>query len=171
VTYNAIKAGYRLIDEAAAYDNEKECGQGIAKAISDGLITRKDIWVTSKLWNTYHRKEYVRAACKRSLDDMGLEYLDLYLIHFPVNLKFVPFEKRYPPDWFYDPDAENPVMEYDEGIPMSETWKAMEELVDEGLVKNIGVCNMGCLMIRDIFTYAKHKPAVLQLELHPYNTQ
>lgn len=170
VTYNAIKAGYRCIDQAADYGNEKETGQGIAKALADGVVTRDQLWVTSKLWNTYHRKEHVKAACQKSLADLGVEYLDLYLIHFPIATKFVPFETRYPPEWFLDPNAEDKRMEED-NVPYRETWEAMEELVNEGLVKNIGCCNIGTAMLRDVLSYAKVKPAVLQVELHPYNTQ
>lgn len=172
VTYNAISnpKGYRLIDQACDYGNEKECGQGIKKALTEGKVNREELFVTSKLWNTYHRKEHVKMACKRSLEDLQVEYLDLYLIHFPIPLKFVPFEKRYPPEWIHDPKAENPKMEEDP-VRMRETWEAMEELVKEGLVRNIGLCNVGTSMLRDIFTYCKVKPAVLQVELHPYNTQ
>jgi diketogulonate reductase-like aldo/keto reductase len=169
--YNAItKAGYRCIDEAADYGNEKECGEGIKRALDEGAVTRKDLWVTSKLWNTYHRKEYVKQACLKTLQDLQLEYLDLYLVHFPISLKFVPFEKRYPPEWIHDPEAANPRMEEDL-VPIQETWQAMEELVAEGLVRNIGFSNIGVTTLRDILSYAKVKPSVLQVELHPFNTQ
>lgn len=168
--YNAIKAGYRLIDEACDYGNEKEAGAGINKALAEGIVKRDELFVTSKLWNTYHRKEHVKAACQRTLADLGLDYLDLYLIHFPISLKFVPFEKRYPPEWFYDPEASDARM-VEDPVPIRETWEAMEELVKEGLVKNIGVCNMGTASLRDILSYAKIQPAVLQVELHPYNAQ
>lgn len=104
IVYNAIKEGYRCIDQACDYGNEKEAGQGIKKALDEGVTTREDLFVTSKLWNTYHKKEHVKAACKKTLEDLGLDYLDLYLIHFPISLKFVPFEKRYPPGWDFDPD-------------------------------------------------------------------
>ena len=170
-TYQSIKAGYRLIDQACDYGNEKESGDGIIKAISEGLVKREQLWITSKLWNTYHRKEHVKAACKKTLEDLKVDYLDLYLIHFPIALKFVPFEKRYPPEWIHDPESANPRMEEDEGVPMRETWEAMEELVREGLVKNIGICNIGVAMLRDILQYCKIKPTVLQVEIHPYNTQ
>ena len=105
---NAIEIGYRHIDSAADYGNEQEAGHGIASAIAKGHATRDELWVTSKLWNTFHRKEHVREACEKSLSDLGLDYLDLYLVHFPIALKYVPIEKRYPPEWFYDPDAANP---------------------------------------------------------------
>lgn len=170
VTTQAIKNGYRLLDEACDYGNEKECGAGIKAAIAEGVVKREDLFVTSKLWHTYHRKEHVKNACKRTLEDLGLEYLDLYLIHFPIALKFVPFEARYPPEWLHDPTAENPRMEED-NVPMQETWEAMEELVKEGLVKNIGLSNCGTQLVRDVCNYAKVKPAVLQVELHPYNSQ
>ena len=84
--YQAIKKGYRLIDEAGGYGNEKQCGEGIKRAISEGIVKREDVFVTSKLWNVFHAKEHVKMACKRSLEDLNLEYLDLYLIHFPIAL-------------------------------------------------------------------------------------
>jgi D-xylose reductase len=90
--FNAISAGYRLLDSACDYGNEVEVGHGIKKALDAGVVKREDLWVTSKLWNTYHRKEHAVQACKKTLADLGLEYLDLYLIHFPIHLKFVPFE-------------------------------------------------------------------------------
>mmetsp|Transcript_7095 Transcript_7095/g.11951 ORF Transcript_7095/g.11951 Transcript_7095/m.11951 type:complete len:597 (-) Transcript_7095:312-2102(-) len=169
--YSAItKSGYRCIDEACDYGNEKECGDGIKRAIDEGLVERKDLWVTSKLWNTFHRKEHVKEACLRSLKDLQVDYLDLYLIHFPIALKYVSPETRYPPEWIHDPSAKSPCMEEDQ-VPMRETWEAMEELVSEGLVKNIGFCNVGVTTLRDVLNYAKVKPSVLQVELHPYNTQ
>lgn len=130
-----------MIDEAAVYGNEKECGEGIKRAIDDGLIKREDLFVTTKLWCTYKRKEHVRLAFMRSLTDLGLEYVDLYLIHFPICLKFVPPEKCYPPGWIYDETAEKKEM-IEDLVPLHETWAAMEELVQEGLIKHIGVSNM-----------------------------
>jgi D-xylose reductase len=105
------------------------------------LIKTEDLWVTSKLWNICQRKEHVRAACLKTMSDLGVDYLDLYLIHFPIALKFVPFEERYPAGWIYDPNAIKPQMEED-NVPLEETWRAMEALVEEGLVRNIGVSNM-----------------------------
>ena len=118
--FNAIKSGFRLIDEACDYGNEVEVGKGISMAINQGVVKREDLFVTSKLWNTYHRKEYVYAACKKSLEDLDLEYLDLYLIHFPIALKFVPFEERYPPEWVYDPKGDNCMVE--DKVSIKETW-------------------------------------------------
>ena len=89
--YQAIKVGYRHLDSASDYGNEKQVGEGIARAIADGLCSREDLWVTSKLWNTYHRQEHVEAACRRSMDDLGLDYIDLYLVHFPIALSYVDF--------------------------------------------------------------------------------
>jgi len=169
-TYEAIKMGYRLIDEAAAYGNEKECGEGVKRAIDEGIVTRADLFITSKLWNTYHRPENVEAACRKSLEDFGLEYFDLYIIHFPMSLKFVPFDVRYPPGMTYDPTIEKPIM-IEDPVPYQDTWQALEKLVDAGLVKNIGCSNIGCQMLRDVLSYAKHKPANLQVEIHPYLTQ
>ena len=166
----AIRFGYRHFDCASDYGNEKEVGKGIKKAIDAGLVSRQDLWVTSKLWNTYHEPEHVKAACLRSLSDLGLDYLDLYLIHFPISLKFVPFEKRYPPEWIYDPEAKQPFMELIE-VPVQDTWRAMEKLVDENLVSEIGLSNFNSHGLRDVWSYARIKPTVLHVELHPYLQQ
>ena len=166
----AIAAGYRHLDSAADYGNETEAGEGIRSAIAAGLCQRDDLWVTSKLWNTFHRPEHVQPACEKTLADLGLDYLDLYLIHFPIALKFVDFDTRYPPEWFFDPDASAPRMEIDP-VPLHETWAAMEALLEKGLVKHIGVCNYNSALLHDLMAYAKHKPEVLQVEAHPYLTQ
>eukprot|EP00088_Acartia_fossae_P054792 TRINITY_DN6324_c0_g1_i1.p1 TRINITY_DN6324_c0_g1~~TRINITY_DN6324_c0_g1_i1.p1 ORF type:complete len:320 (+),score=53.58 TRINITY_DN6324_c0_g1_i1:37-996(+) len=165
-----LSIGYRHIDSACDYGNEVEVGQGINNAIKNGICKREDIFVTSKLWNTYHAPEHVLQACQRTLSDLNLEYLDLYLIHFPISLKFVPFEKRYPPEWFHDPEAQDKKMEF-ASVPVADTWRAMESLVEKGLVKNIGVSNWNCQGLRDLMSYAKIKPSVLQVELHPYLQQ
>ncbi|MFT6094570.1 MAG: D-xylose reductase [Pseudohongiellaceae bacterium] len=166
----AIEVGYRHLDSAADYGNEREAGEGIASALASGLCTREELWITSKLWNTYHSAEHVQAACEKSLADLGVEYLDLYLIHFPISLKYVDFDTRYPPEWFFDPESENPTMEI-APVPLMDTWRAMEALVEKGLVKQIGICNYNCALLHDLFSYAKIKPAMLQVESHPYLTQ
>ncbi len=167
---DAIQAGFRHLDSACDYGNEREAGEGIARAVSAPLCSRDDLWITSKLWNTYHRAEHVRPACERSLRDLGLDYLDLYLIHFPIALEYVPFEIRYPPEWVFDPDAEHPKMN-PVAVPLSETWGAMEDLVEAGLVKEIGVCNYNSGLLHDLMAYARIKPSTLQIESHPYLTQ
>jgi D-xylose reductase len=166
----AIAAGYRHLDCACDYGNEREVGAGIGAALASGACRREELWVTSKLWNTFHAAEHVRPALERSLRDFGLDYLDLYLIHFPIAQAFVPFETRYPPGWFFDPDAPKPGMKFAR-VPLAETWGAMEELVDAGLVRHIGVCNYGTALLSDLLSYARIRPAVLQIELHPFLTQ
>lgn len=166
----AVKAGYRHFDCACDYGNEEAVGAGIAAALGDGLCRREDLWITSKLWNTYHHPDHVRAACEKSLADLGLDELDLYLVHFPVALAHVPIAERYPPGWFFDPDAENPAMKPVK-IPYADTWGAMEELVDAGLVKRIGVCNLATAALRELLATARIRPAVQQVEMHPYLTQ
>jgi D-xylose reductase len=163
----SIRVGYRHIDAACDYGNEAQVGEGIRQALQRGSCRREDLWVTSKLWNTYHAPEHVRLAVERSLRDLQLDYFDLYLIHFPIALRFVPFETRYPPEWLFDPDRKPPRME-PVAVPIRETWEAMEQLVKAGLVRNIGVCNFGCALLRDLLSYAAIHPAVLQVELHPY---
>merc|ERR1740130_71726 len=168
VVNEAIKSGYRLLDCACDYGNEIEVGAGIKQAIDDGTVERKELWVTSKLWNTFHEKEHVKEGCVKTLKDLGLEYLDLYLIHFPIALKYVPIDTRYPPEWSYDPA--NPGCVFNNAT-IRETWEAMEELVKEGLVKNIGIANFSCALMQDLVKYAKVKPNVLQVEHHPYLQQ
>ena len=166
----AIETGYRHLDSACDYGNEQEVGAGIRRAIASGRVKREDLWVTSKLWNTYHAREHVRPACERTLRDLGLDHLDLYLIHFPIAQRFVPFEERYPPEWFFDPNAASPRMELAR-VPIAETWQGMEELVTAGLVRHIGVCNFNTALLRDLLNVASIKPAMLQVEMHPYLTQ
>ncbi len=166
----AIRAGYRHLDSAADYANEAAVGEGIKRALAEGLCKREDLWVTSKLWNTYHDPAHVEAACQRSLDDLGLEYLDLYLVHFPIAQPFVEFSDRYPPGWITDENAAEPRMEV-AAVPLSDTWGAMETLVDRGLVREIGICNYNSALIHDLMTYAKRPPAMLQIEAHPYLSQ
>ena len=118
---------------------------------------------------------------------MGLDYFDLYLIHFPISQRFVPFETRYPPEWIYDPSSENPKIELNP-VPYSQTWAGMESLVDEGLVRNIGVANLvvcssplpvsnftsplpQAQSLMDLLSYCRIQPVVNQVELHPYLTQ
>ncbi|RUS27058.1 NADP-dependent oxidoreductase domain-containing protein, partial [Jimgerdemannia flammicorona] len=133
----AIREGYRLFDSACDYGNEVEVGRGIANAIKAGVVKREELFVTTKLWNTYHKKEHVRAAFDRQLKDLGLDYFDLYLVHFPVPLQYVPMETKYPPEWFPPGESKTKL----EKAPLHELWPEMEKLVHEGLVKNIGISN------------------------------
>jgi len=167
---DAIAQGYRHLDSACDYGNEHAVGQGISEAINQGLCTRDDLWITSKLWNTYHRPEHVKPALQRTLTDLGVDTLDLYLIHFPIALKYVPFDTRYPPEWVHDPDAAQPVM-IEDSTPLIDTWRALEELHADGLIKHIGVCNFNVALLRDLVNSARVKPAVLQIESHPYLQQ
>eukprot|EP00992_Anisonema_acinus_P010457 TRINITY_DN6599_c0_g1_i1.p1 TRINITY_DN6599_c0_g1~~TRINITY_DN6599_c0_g1_i1.p1 ORF type:complete len:342 (+),score=90.76 TRINITY_DN6599_c0_g1_i1:55-1026(+) len=165
----ALRAGYRNIDCACDYGNEVEVGIGLKNAFEAGVCKREDVFVTSKLWNTYHSKEHVKLACQRTLKDLGLDYLDLYLIHFPISLKFIPFEVLYPPEWVDVTEEPKKMRVVD--VPISETWAEMENLVTEGLVRHIGVANFNFQLLTDLQKYAKIKPAVNQIEIHPFLTQ
>lgn len=149
------------------YGNEVEAGQGVARAIKEGIVKREELFLVSKLWNSFHDKDQVAPICKKQLKDWGIDYFDLYIVHFPVSLKYVAPETRYPPGWAYDGK--------DEVIPgnasIQETWTAMEELVQQGLAKSIGISNFQGALILDLLRYAKIRPATLQIEHHPYLTQ
>ncbi|KAL1305780.1 hypothetical protein AAFC00_003947 [Neodothiora populina] len=164
--YNAIKTGYRLFDGACDYGNEKEAGQGFAKAIKDGLVKREELFIVSKLWNSFHEKERVKPIAKKQLQDYGIDYFDLFIVHFPIAIKYVDPSVRYPPGWADENGETTPVK-----APLHETWAAMEELVDEGLAKSIGVSNYNGALLLDLFRYARIMPATLQIEHHPYLTQ
>ncbi|EPQ57999.1 NADPH-dependent D-xylose reductase [Gloeophyllum trabeum ATCC 11539] len=166
--YSALKVGYRLIDCAADYANEAACGAGLRKAIDENIVSRSDVWVVSKLWNTFHHKQHVREAVLKSLKDWGVEYFDLYYVHFPISLAYVSTKERYPPGWFFD-DKQTQVIQ--DPVPLYETWRALEELVDEGLIRHLGISNMSSVIVTDLLSYARIKPEVLQVEIHPYNAQ
>ncbi|KAM5532857.1 hypothetical protein V8D89_013498 [Ganoderma adspersum] len=165
--YAGLQNGYRLIDGACDYGNEKECGDGLRKAIDEGIVERRDVWVVSKLWNTFHRKEHVTEAVKRSLADWGVSYFDIYYVHFPISLAYVSPDERYPPGWYFDGKSD---VQHD-SVPLRETWEALEELVDAGLIRHLAVSNMCSVLLMDLLKYARVKPSVLQIEIHPYNTQ
>ncbi len=166
----AIEIGYRHIDCASIYQNQKEIGTALTGTISSGQVKRDDLWITSKLWNNAHAKKHVQPALERTLKDLQLDYLDLYLIHFPIAQPYVAFEDRYPAGWFLDPDAIEPKMELAK-VPLHLTWEAMEQQHDAGLTHRIGVCNYNTALIGDLLSYARIKPSMLQIESHPYLTQ
>lgn len=164
--YNAIKTGYRLFDGACDYGNEKEAGQGFKRALDEGVVKREELFIVSKLWNSFHDKERVKPVCKKQLADYGIDYFDLYIVHFPVALKYVDPSVRYPPGWF----VEGEKIEISKA-PLQQTWEAMEELYEEGLAKCIGISNYNGALILDLERYAKHLPQTLQIEHHPYLLQ
>lgn len=162
VEYALTEAGYRHVDCAAVYHNEKEIGEALQKVFASGKVKREEIFVTSKLWNHAHAKENVAAACKSTLHDLKLDYLDLYLIHWGVSVsKMARYDELVDENGFL----------ITEKIPLQDTWEAMEELVKLGLVNTIGVANFTAPMIIDLLSYAKIVPAVNQIELHPYLQQ
>jgi diketogulonate reductase-like aldo/keto reductase len=143
--YEALKLGYRHLDCAWEYKNQHEVGEGIAQAISEGLVKREDFWVTSKLWNDFHAEADVEPHLRETLEQLQLEYLDLFLIHWPAT------------------SIEAPTLT----PPYSETWAAMEGLVEQGLVKSIGVSNMTIKKLEAMKEFAKIAPVVCQGEMHP----
>lgn len=153
---SAIKIGYKHIDCAAAYGNEKEVGNAIAEAIKQGLVTREDLWVTSKLWNASHGEENVVPALNQTLEDLQLEYLDLYLIHWPVALKKGTEMPEKASDFI-------PLSE----VPLTNTWKGMEAALEQGLAKHIGVSNFNENQLKEVLATAVHQPEMNQVEMHP----
>nr|BAN20466.1 aldo-keto reductase [Riptortus pedestris] len=158
---DAIDIGYRYIDCAHVYQNETEVGEALAEKIKEGVVKREDVFVTSKLWNIYHRKELVVPALKKTLENLKLEYIDLYLIHWPMSFK--EGDELFP----LGPDGK---MLYGDGT-YTDTWKGMEECVKLGLAKSIGLSNFNSKQIQDILDIAEIKPVNNQIECHPYLNQ
>lgn len=158
----AIDASYRHIDCAYCYGNENEVGAAIKNKIAEGVVKREDLFITSKLWNTFHRPENVEYALNLSLRDLGLDYLDLYLVHWPVAFQFQDEDRG-----FNNPEG----LRFDDGAHYNDTWKAMEALYASGKCKAIGVSNFTINQLEDLLSKAKVVPAMNQVELHAYNTQ
>jgi alcohol dehydrogenase (NADP+) len=152
----AIKAGMRHIDTAAIYGNETEIGEALAEIFKDGPISRKDIFVTSKLWNDAHKKEQVLPALRESLKKLQLEYLDLYLIHWPVAHK----------PGIMMPGSESDYLSLQD-VPISETWRELEAAKQAGLAHHIGVSNFSIKKLEQLIASSKTKPEVNQVEMHP----
>jgi len=157
----ALKVGYRHIDCAAVYGNEKEVGEALQESFSELDIKREDVWITSKLWNTAHKSEDVVPALKQTLSDLKLDYLDLYLIHWPIAFK--PGMKGFP-------QSDEDYLSLDE-VPIIETWEAMLEAKKEGLINNAGVSNFSIKKLKDLSSKTDHAPEMNQVELHPYLQQ
>lgn len=156
----AIRNGYRHIDCAAVYGNEAEIGKAIAEVIAEGVVTREDLWITSKLWNDQHSN--VEGAFNKTLSDLQLDYLDLYLVHWPFpnfHAKGVSVDSR-------DPNAVPYIHEN-----FMKTWGEMEKLFETGRVKNIGTSNVTKAKMELILRDCKIKPVINEMEIHPHFQQ
>jgi alcohol dehydrogenase (NADP+) len=158
-TRGALEAGFRHFDCAERYRNEREVGEALQAGLAAGGIAREDIFVTTKLWNSNHRPERVEPAFEASLERLGLNYLDLYLIHTPFA--FQPGDEQ-------DPRDQNGNVVYDRGVTLLDTWRAMESLVDHGRCRAIGLSDITLNGVLPIYESARIKPAVIQVEAHPY---
>eukprot|EP00397_Hematodinium_sp_SG-2012_P048987 GEMP01056330.1.p1 GENE.GEMP01056330.1~~GEMP01056330.1.p1 ORF type:complete len:362 (+),score=61.29 GEMP01056330.1:78-1088(+) len=166
----SLSIGYRHIDCAYIYGNEEEVGAAIANKIADGTVKREDVFVTCKLWNAFHEHADVKPALQLSLKMLQLSYVDLYLIHWPTD-----FKNNRPVDAHRD-DAANMPIQADGRVELihvdkRDLWKSMEELVDAGLTKDIGLSNFNQKQIEYVLETARIRPAVLQIECHPYLNQ
>jgi alcohol dehydrogenase (NADP+) len=156
----ALRLGYRHIDCARIYGNEAEVGQALAESFAEQVVTRSDLWVTSKLWNDSHAPEDVQSGLAASLTDLQLDYLDLFLIHWPVCIK--------KGEGF--PLSKEKLVALEE-LPVGATWEGMEALVDQGLCRHIGVSNFSLTKLQSLVASARIKPEMNQVELHPYLQQ
>jgi diketogulonate reductase-like aldo/keto reductase len=158
-TRAALEAGFRHLDCAERYRNEAAVGDAIQDAFKAGTLERKDLFVTTKLWNSNHRPERVKAAYDASCRRLQLDHVDCYLVH--TTFAFQPGDEQ-------DPRDEKGGVIYDKGITLAETWQALERLVDDGSCKAIGLSDITLEKLREIVAVARIKPAVVQVESHPY---
>lgn len=158
-TKGALQAGFRQFDSAERYRNEREVGQALQAGMANAGIAREDIFVTAKLWNTNHRPERVQPAFEASLQRLGLDYADAYLVHTPFA--FQPGDEQ-------DPRDQNGNVLYDDGVTLFDTWRAMESLVDRGRCRAIGLSDISLNELLPVYESARIKPAVVQVEAHPY---
>ena len=158
----AVKVGFRHLDAAERYRNEAEVGAALKELFDDGTVRRDELFVTTKLWNNNHRPERVKSALQASLDRLGLDTVDLYLVHTPFAFK---------PGDDQDPRDPHGAVIYDDGVTLEETWAAMESLVDEGLTGAIGLSDIDVEGVKRIAQTARIKPAVVEVESHPYHPQ
>jgi diketogulonate reductase-like aldo/keto reductase len=158
-TKAALEAGFRQLDSAERYRNEKEVGEAVQEVLKEGKIKREDLFIATKLWNNNHRPERVKPAFDASLKRLQLDYIDLYLIHTPFA--FQPGDEQ-------DPRDANGKVIYDEGLTLLDTWRALESLVDEGRCKAIGLSDVDVEKTKEIVESARIKPAVVHVESHPY---
>jgi diketogulonate reductase-like aldo/keto reductase len=155
----SLEVGFRQFDCAERYRNEEQVGDAMRAVFKEGKVNREDVFVGTKLWNNNHRPERVGPAFAASLKRLQLDYVDLYSIHTPFAFK---------PGDDQDPRDSNGNVIYDEATSLTDTWKALENLVDEGRCKAIGLSNVGLKQLKEVFDIARIKPAVLQVESHPY---
>lgn len=158
----AIDVGYRHFDCAHVYGNEKEVGVAIKDKIAEGVVKREDLWITSKLWNVFHSPEKVEPALKTTLSNLGLEYLDLYLIHWPMGFK--------EGGELFPLNAAGDKILYSD-VDYVDTWKAMEQVVKKGMTKSIGLSNFNTVQTERVLKIASIKPVTNQVECHPYLNQ
>jgi alcohol dehydrogenase (NADP+) len=156
----AIESGYRHIDCAAIYDNEKEVGNALQFAFKNGLVTREEMFITSKLWNSNHRLEDVQPALKKTLKDLRLDYLDLYLIHWPISFKKGVGFAQTREEFFTYSD-----------VPLIQTWEGMQDCKSKGLTKHIGVSNFNISKLEEISHHGQQIPEMNQVEMHPFLPQ
>jgi diketogulonate reductase-like aldo/keto reductase len=158
-TKTALEVGFRHLDCAERYHNEEAVGDATQAVLKAEMIQREDVFVTTKLWNTNHRPERVKPALDASLRRLRLDYLDCYLIHTPFA--FQPGDEQ-------DPRDKRGQVIYDRGVTLIETWQALERLVDDGHCKAIGLSDVTLEKVREVVAAARIKPAVVQVESHPY---
>jgi diketogulonate reductase-like aldo/keto reductase len=158
----AVEVGFRHLDAAERYRNEAQVGTALKELFANKTVRREDLFVTTKLWNNNHRPERVRPALQASLNRLGLDTVDLYLVHTPFA--FQPGDDQ-------DPRHPHGAVIYDDGVTLEETWAAMEALVDDGLSRAIGLSDIDAERTRDIIDTARIKPAVVEVESHPYHPQ
>ncbi|KAK4511608.1 uncharacterized protein ATC70_012824 [Mucor velutinosus] len=161
---DSIKQGYRLIITIFNDDNDVEVGKCVTRAITDGIVKREELLIVGQLWSSYRQKQHIKPVLQMALDNLGLDYIDLYLVQFSFATEYIDLKQ-------FSPESEETNKLKLASVSLEETWRELEALVDAGVIRNLGISHFNFQSVIDLLRYARIRPRVLEIEHHPYFQQ